>query len=170
MILHNTKPDLIIEIGTHQGGSALYLADLMYLYNKKSEVHTIDIYASVTEPLVINNPRIKLFTKGWENYPIESAKNFKRVMVIDDGSHRSEDVFQALIKFAPLVNPGLYYIVEDGIVTSLGIESELQLNGGPIVGIQKFNRLHSSFLRDLSIEEFWGRGATANQYGYLLKR
>ncbi|MGZ8552911.1 MAG: CmcI family methyltransferase, partial [Chitinophagaceae bacterium] len=39
MIIDEVKPDLIIEIGSYEGGNALYLADLLVLYGK-GEIHT----------------------------------------------------------------------------------------------------------------------------------
>ena len=44
MIINEVRPDLIIEIGTMHGGSALYLADLLELAGiEGGEVHTIDL-------------------------------------------------------------------------------------------------------------------------------
>ena len=44
MIIHDVRPDLIIEIGTMHGGSALYFADLLEIMNiEGGEVHTIDL-------------------------------------------------------------------------------------------------------------------------------
>src|SRR5438045_7270548 len=44
MIIGEVRPDLIIEIGSHEGGGALYLADLLKIYDIDGEVHTIDIH------------------------------------------------------------------------------------------------------------------------------
>ena len=44
MIINEVKPDLIIEIGTMYGGSALYFADLMDAIGiEGGEIHSIDI-------------------------------------------------------------------------------------------------------------------------------
>ena len=69
MIINEIKPDLIIEIGTYKGGGALYYADLLEIIGK-GEVHTINIIEDVDDPQIINNPRIKRFTEGYQNYDI----------------------------------------------------------------------------------------------------
>jgi len=64
MIINELKPDLIIEIGTNNGGSALYMADILDTIGK-GIIHTIDIESKVGE-LVQQHDRINLFTDGWE--------------------------------------------------------------------------------------------------------
>jgi thiamine pyrophosphokinase len=75
------KPDLIIEIGTFKGGGALYFADLLNIIGK-GEVHTINIIEDVDDLQVINNPRIKRFTEGYQNYDINLARGFEKVLVL----------------------------------------------------------------------------------------
>jgi cephalosporin hydroxylase len=91
MIISKVKPDLIIEIGTNDGGGSLYLSDLQQL-NGFGVVHTIDIVDMVTNELVLNNNNIKRFLGGYESYDLDNALGFKNILVIDDGSHTSEDV------------------------------------------------------------------------------
>ena len=64
MIIMGVKPDLIIEIGSFQGGSALYYSDLLQLLNNGGQVHTIDIQDYINSDLVKNNPNIKIFGGG----------------------------------------------------------------------------------------------------------
>jgi cephalosporin hydroxylase len=85
MILNEIKPDLVIEIGSSSGGNALYMADIMNTLGK-GIVHTIDIKRP-TADLVVNHPRIKIFDKGWEGYKVANAKEFLKILVIDDASH-----------------------------------------------------------------------------------
>ena len=107
MLLNIVRPDLIIEIGTNKGGSALYFADLMFDWQGK--VHTIDI-----NPITnIWHPGITFFNNGFENYDLENTKQFKKIMVIDDGSHTYEHVRDSLKKFYPIVSKNSYFIVED---------------------------------------------------------
>src|SRR5690348_11308293 len=94
MIIEEVKPDLIIEIGSFEGGSALYLADLLELHGK-GEIHTIDIEDRI-DPKVKAHKRIKFFSKGWENYDLGLIKDFKSVLVIEDGSHKYQDTLQSM--------------------------------------------------------------------------
>jgi cephalosporin hydroxylase len=163
MILWEIKPDLIIEIGTLSGGGALYLADLLDL-NGKGTIHTIDI-ENQSDPKVKKHPRIKLFYKGWEAYDIKMAKHFKKIMVVDDGSHTYEQVRDALTKFSPLVSKGSYYIVEDGVLTELN--TPIKYHGGPTKALKEFVKKNKKFSIDRKWTDMFGHNATFNVDGYL---
>ena len=79
MMIFDLKPDLIIEVGTNHGGSALYMADMLDLIGK-GEIHTIDIKEYEMNSLVLNHPRIKRFLGGYNNYDINLTKGFKNII------------------------------------------------------------------------------------------
>lgn len=166
MIIFEVKPDLIIEIGTNQGGSALYLADLMNSYGIDGEIHSIDINDNAVEN-VKSNPRIKLFTTGWENYDLELTKKFNKVLVIEDAAHTYECTLGAINKFAPVVSVNSYMIVEDGIINDIGMEE--MFDGGPLKSLREFLPLHPEFVVDRSWCDMFGKNATFNVNGYLKK-
>jgi len=163
MILREVDPDLVIEIGTNIGGGALYLADLMDI-SGHGMVHTIDVEKK-SDALAANHPRIKLFTDGWENYDLNEAKKYSKILVIDDGSHFAESTLGAMKKFAPLVSVNSYLIVEDGIINALQL-SKL-FNGGPIKAINDFLPTNQDFIIDRKWCDFFGKNATFNVNGYL---
>lgn len=165
MIVSKIRPDLIIEIGTYNGGSALYLADLMNNIGH-GLVHTIDI-KNHAKDLVQEHPRIRVFTEGWEKYDIKEAATFPVVLVIEDGTHVYEDTLGALKKFAPLVTLGSYLIVEDGIVDELGMGKEF--HGGPLKAIREFLKTNLDFEIDRHWCDFFGKNVTFNVNGYLKK-
>lgn len=165
MIIWEIKPDLIIEIGTSNGGGALYMADILDMIGN-GIVHTINI-ENKADKEVSEHPRIKLFTEGWVNYDTEEAKKFSKILVIDDGSHIYEDVLGALKKFSNLVSPGSYFIVEDGIVNELC--KEKGFNGGPLRAIQEFLKENNNFKVDRAYCDMFGKNATFNVNGYLKK-
>jgi cephalosporin hydroxylase len=165
MIISKIKPDLVIEIGTHAGGGALYLADLMNNIGH-GLVHTIDIKNQADE-LVQKHPRIALFTEGWEKYEIKKATQFTSVLVIEDSTHIYEDTLGAINKFAPLVTLGSYLIVEDGIIDELGMRKEF--HGGPLRAINEFLRTNLGFEIDRHWCNFFGKNVTFNVNGYLKK-
>lgn len=169
MLFMQLQPDLVIEIGTFQGGGALYYADLLQLIGK-GEVHTIDLEANCSE-LTKRHPRIKVFSGGWDAYPIENAKEHGVVLVIEDSAHTYENTLGVLNKFAPVVTPGSYLIVEDGIVdclVSLGRYKQETFNGGPVRAIEEFMQTHSDrFQVDRALCDFFGVNATWNPNGYL---
>lgn len=163
MILSELKPDLVIEIGTNMGGTALYLADLMDTLDH-GMIHSIDVTKKSSET-VARHPRVKLFDGGWQSYDVANARGFKKVLVIEDASHMYEDSIGCLEKFSPLVSPGSYYIVEDGIVSELGREKGF--HGGPLRAIREFLSGHSDFSVDRKWCDLFGTNATFNVNGYL---
>ena len=164
MLLWEVKPDLVIEIGTHKGGSTLYLADLLEL-NGKGIVHTIDLPGNEEDRAIQSHPRIKIWRTGYLDYDTKALSSFDKILVIEDGSHFYEDSLKALQKFSPFVTKGSYYIAEDGIVNELGKENEF--HGGPQKAVREFLASNSHFIIDRKWCDFFGPNATFNVNGYL---
>ena len=163
MIIEEVAPDLIIEIGTNEGGSALYFSDLLRIYGK-GEIHTIDIDDRVA-PLVKKQDNIRLFSEGWEKYDLALAEKFEKILVIEDSSHTYANTLAAIKRFAPVVTPGSYLIVEDGIIDALGLSAKY--GGGPVKAIKEFLPDHSNFELATQWSDFFGTNATFNTVGYL---
>lgn len=163
MILDEVNPDLIIEIGTNKGGSTLYLADLLEL-NGKGILHSIDIKDECGD-LVKNHPRIKLFKEGWIEYDLGLAREFDKVLIIEDSSHEYKNTLDVMNKFWPLVSIDSYFIIEDGIINDLGRINQYQ--GGPVKAIKEFLPKNDSFQLDTKWLNFFGESATFNTLGYL---
>jgi len=163
MIINDVNPDLIIEIGTNQGGSTLYFADLLKIYGK-GQIHSIDISDNCPD-IVKNHSRISLFHNGWETYDLEIAKGFDRILVIEDSSHFFQNTLSAIERFKNLVSVGSFLIVEDGIVDGLGWSKSF--DGGPVRAINHFLKSNSNFVQDMYWENFFGKSATFNTNGFL---
>jgi cephalosporin hydroxylase len=166
MIIFDVKPDLIIEVGANNGGSALYMADLLNITGK-GEIHTIDIVDRI-DPLASSHPRIRFFGKGYLDYDISLASRFEKILVIEDASHMYDQTLESMNKFASLVSPGSYLIVEDGIVDALGITK--QFDGGPLRAIREFLPDHPEFEIDRYYCDLFGKNATFNPDGYLKRK
>lgn len=166
MLITEIRPDLVIEIGTNKGGSSLYLADLLEL-NGLGELHTIDLPGNKEDILLHSHPRIKVFKEGYSGYETSKLTSYKKIMVIEDGSHQYEDVLATLQIFSPFVTPGSYFIVEDGFLTEMGMEK--QFNGGPQKAIYEFLGKNSNYITDRRWCDFFGPNATFNVNGYLKK-
>ena len=163
MILNEIKPDLIIEIGTNLGGSALYLADILDTIGK-GIIHTIDI-DDRSYPETKTHKRIKFFHKGWGDYDLNEAKGFEKILVIEDSSHEYKNTLDAINRFCHLVTPGSYLIVEDGIINALGWSKHYK--GGPVKAIKEFLPDHPEFQLDYNWINMFGKDATFNTLGYL---
>jgi cephalosporin hydroxylase len=147
MILNEIRPDLIIEIGTNLGGSALYIADLLDSIGN-GIIHTIDI-DDRSELAAKQHARIKFFHNGWEGYDLTLATTYEKVLIIEDSSHHYNNTLNVMEKFATIVTKGSYMIVEDGIIDELGFSEKFE--GGPVKAIKEFLPLHPEFM----IEEKW---------------
>ena len=113
-ILHDTRPDLIIETGTFSGGSALFLASMCDLIGG-GRIVTIDVEPQDDLPV---HPRIKYLAGSSVAPDIleqvrEEASGDDRVMVILDSDHSKDHVLAELREYAPLVSDDCYLIVED---------------------------------------------------------
>lgn len=193
MIIHDVRPDLIIEIGTMHGGSALYLADLLEIEGiEGGEVHTIDLvnpferkeYEGTLDnhkpnpnenpnypEVVAAHPRIKTFNGGFQNYDLSNCKGFNKILVIDDGSHVYTDVLSSMNKFKDIVSIGSYLIIEDGNAPDICPDPELvkAYEGGPLRAIYTFLRENEEFRIDYRWCDMFGINSTFNTYGYLMK-
>lgn len=165
MVIAEVNPELIIEVGTNHGGSALFMADMLELQGAGGIVHTLDVEDHGVPHVVQAHPRIHRFLTGWQGYPIDEAKGFSKVMVIDDGSHVYGDCLGAMERFAPLVTPGSYLIVEDGSLTYLGWSRRYA--GGPMKAISDFLASHKDFTVARDVCDLFGRNYTFNPDGYL---
>lgn len=163
MLIFEVQPQLIIEIGTNRGASALYFSDLLDIIGN-GEVHTIDIVDQV-HPLVKEKSNIHFFFNGYQEYDLSLTKNFKKIMVVDDGSHKYEDVRAVLQKFKNVVSVNSYFVIEDGIITEL--ELAQKYNGGPLRAIHEFLNENPQFIIDRKYCDFFGKNATFNVNGYL---
>ena len=163
MIVTELKPDLIIEIGTKFGGGTLYLADLMNSIDHGT-IHSIDILDQ-TSAVVKDHPRIKLFTKGWEEYDLSLTQGYGKIMIIEDASHIYEDTLAAMEKFAAVVTKDSYFIIEDGIIDAIG--KKKYYRGGPLKAIREFLPHHPEYIVDRKWCNLFGKNATFNVNGYL---
>jgi cephalosporin hydroxylase len=113
-IIHQTKPDVLVEAGTYKGGSALYYAGLFDLLGH-GRVVTIDIEAYPNRPV---HPRISyVLGSSTDQKTVDTVKREiepgSKVMVILDSDHHRDHVLRELRMYSPLVTQGMYLIVQD---------------------------------------------------------
>jgi len=166
MIINEIKPDLIIEVGTNYGGSTLYMADLLNIIGK-GIIHTMDVAEYVSDDLVKNHPRIKRFLGGFQEYDINNANGFEKILLIEDGSHNYQDVIDTMRKFKDIISVDSYMIIEDGSLVWMGWEEIY--NGGPLRAIEEFLSENDNFIIDRKWCDFYGKNVTFNPNGFLKK-
>ncbi len=164
-ILHEVRPDLIVESGTSRGGSALFLASVCDLLNH-GKVVTIDIAEQSGRP---QHPRITyLLGSSTSTEIVERVRNLiseqDRVMVILDSDHQKAHVLRELEIYSDLVTLGSYLIVEDSDINGHPVFPSF--GPGPMEALQEFLRKDPRFETDRTREKFL---LTSNPDGYLRK-
>lgn len=165
-IIATIKPDVIVEIGSGEGGSTLYLAHLAELLGH-GEVVSVDIERSNFK---VKHPRITVVT-GDSSAPetvrqVAARCRGRTTLIIHDGNHHRDQVLRDLNAYALLVSIGSYFIVEDGIVDLFPGEKTFGdfPGGGPLAAVEQFLRQHDNFMVDADRERYL---LTYNPRGYL---
>jgi cephalosporin hydroxylase len=163
-IIHEVRPEIIIEIGNAHGGSTLYLANLLDLLGR-GDVIAVDIDHSTFRA---RHPRITTVT-GDSLAPetlarVETLAGGRLGLVIHDGDHSREHVLGDLRAYAKFVQAGSYFIVEDTIIDLFRAGDGLGSVNGPLGAVEQFAREDSRFQIDTEREAFV---LTFNPRGYL---
>lgn len=107
-IIEETNPDLIIETGTLEGGSAWWFNNHSDALVMTMDINDVDILGKGI-PVV--------FYRG-DSLDIKiNTEQYERVMVVLDSDHSKDHVLAELKKFAPLVSKGCYLVVEDTFIS-----------------------------------------------------
>ena len=160
-ILWELRPDLVVETGTHQGGSALFLAAVMDAIGH-GQVISIDTVAAERRA----HPRVRyLHGSSTDDATLAAVRDTPAPatrMVVLDSDHRAAHVARELELYAPLVTMDSYLIVED---TNLnGHPAYPTFGPGPGEAVAAFLRANDAFEIDRSREKFL---MTFNPGGYL---
>ena len=159
------KPDLIIEVGTYKGGSALVLAHICDLVGS-GRIITIDPDAS-HDAIRPQHPRIE-YVRGSSTDPAifakvkKAAEGCSNVLVILDGDHRCPQVLEELRMYHPLISMNGFIIVEDTNIN--GHPTYPDFGPGPWEAVDAFMAENKQFVPDRTCERFM---LTMNPRGYL---
>lgn len=161
-IIAEIQPDLIIETGTHRGGSALFMAHMLDIIGH-GEVITIDILDYAGKP---EHSRIK-YVQGSSADPdlIDSllgSRSPAKCIVILDSDHSKKHILAELNLLAPHVSVGSYLIVEDTNIN--GHPAYPSFGESGFEAVEEFLSKNQSFSVDTSREKFL---MTFNPRGYL---
>lgn len=166
-ILWDTKPTLIIECGTFDGGSALYFASLFDMAGE-GRVISVDIQSHPSPP---RHPRVEYITGSSIAPHIiqrvrEAIRPDDRVMVILDSNHEKTHVAAELAAYHDVVTPGCYLVVEDSSVDLSPVANRHYQNGGPLVAIADFIGHHREYVIDRRREKYL---LTVAPYGFMYR-
>jgi len=165
-IIYTQRPDVILETGTADGGSAAFLADICELVGH-GRIVTIDIDHSLQT--LSKHDRISYLTGSSISDAIhdrirEEIAEANTVLVLLDSDHSEAHVRQELERFQHYVTPGSYIIVEDTNVN--GHPAGPNFGPGPMEAVRDFLNTTSSFKADATRERYL---MTLNPSGYLRK-
>jgi cephalosporin hydroxylase len=172
-LIASSRPDVIVETGTHRGGSALFFSDVAKLANQPMDVVTVDF-----------NPKLDYDPAAHRIFPIRgistASATFAQVkahlygmgggrrpttMVVLDSDHSKENVLEELRLYADLVTPGQWLVVED---TNVNGHPVLPAHGdGPYEAVSEFLAENDAFAPDPSCERFL---FTQNPRGWLRRK
>lgn len=152
-IIYQTRPDVLIEAGTADGGSAYYFATLFDLIGH-GRVITIDIVDSPKRPK--HNRITYILRSSTAAETLAHVKSLiapgERVMVSLDSDHRKQHVAKELKIYSDLVAVGCYMVVEDTNINGHPVRPDF--GPGPMEAVQDFMRADDRYMIDHSREKF----------------
>ncbi|VBB05180.1 s-adenosyl-l-methionine-dependent methyltransferase [Lucifera butyrica] len=156
-VLYRIKPDVIIETGVAHGGSLIYYAGLCKVMGN-GRVVGIDIDIRPHNRRAIEEHELASYITLIEGDSTASAvltlvksnvQAGETVAVILDSCHTQKHVAAELEAYAPLVSPGSYIIVTDGIMQELFDtprgNPEWQWDN-PGSAVEEFLQIHPEFI------------------------
>ena len=161
-IIQQHKIINVIEFGSFRGGSTIFFADMLKLFETGGKVLAVDIEDRM-DPKT-NRPDIeKLTASSISDMCEQTVKKFRlenpgKVLVILDSEHTSEHIYNELKLITPILVKDDYLVLEDA-----GYETSM------LPGMKKFFDEHSmEYDHDIEREELFG--VTPAKYGYWIKK
>jgi len=165
-VLHDLRPDLIVETGTAFGGSAYFLGDLCDTLGLDARIITVDVEDKPDRP---QHPRVTYVTASSTDPAVvaqvrDAVPAGGTVLVVLDSDHSRDHVLAELRAYADVVSVGSYVVVEDTNVN--GHPAYPEFGPGPMEAVEAFLAEDDRFVVDEGKEKFF---MTFNPRGYLRK-
>jgi cephalosporin hydroxylase len=163
LLLERARPRTLIEIGSYEGGSALWFADQV----AGMRVWSVD----VQPPSGITQDAVTFLGGDARDLavalPRELMESLERpLLVVEDSSHLASTTAAVLDFFDPWMRPGEFIVVEDGILTAMRAADAYE--GGPLRAIHEFMaRTNGRYEIDRTLCDYFGTNVTWNIDGYL---
>ena len=147
MMIHELRPDVVIEIGTKFGGSALMFADMMDAMDH-GRIISFDKNLSHVHEKVREHRRVTLIEASAGDYtPLQFGQS---ILIVEDAAHTYDCTRKCLELYSPLVQPGGYYVVEDAMQCHAHNKGER----GPLEAIHDFLAEHPDWEMDRDREVY----------------
>lgn len=169
LLLWRVQPRTIFEVGSKQGGSALYFADQLGNFGVDVHVHSYDVI-EVTD---VAHERVTFHFGDGRALQDSISSEFIRgcarpFLVVEDADHTYETSLAVVRFFHPFLEPGDWMVVEDGNLSDLYPDLYPDNSSGPNSALREFladNEGHYRIAQELC--DLFGYNATANINGYL---
>jgi cephalosporin hydroxylase len=166
-LIWDLKPRTIIEVGSKEGGSALFWADIARIYGLGCHVYSLDL-----EPPDLDDKAAITFARGDVH---ELGATFDELdlwraprpwLVTEDSAHTFRGCLAALRFLATALQRDDVLVMEDGNVAELGLAD--RYDGGPSRAIATFmDEQPGAFAIMTEYCDMFGPNATYNPNGYL---
>jgi cephalosporin hydroxylase len=168
-LLDRFRPATIIEIGSREGGSALWFADMMSAAGRRSRVISVDL----APPADLVDPRIT-FLAG-DALALERSLSETLLaglphpwLVSEDSVHTRAACSAVLRFFDPQLRQGDYIVIEDGIVAALPADQYSWYDNGPNRAVEQFLAERGHVYKiDRALCDHFGHNVTYNPNGWL---
>lgn len=157
-VIAATRPEVVVETGAKWGGSALWFE------RQGLDVITVDVDDRSSRRARERCERVT-WIAGDSIDPavvarVEQAVADRRVMVSLDAEHAAPHVAEEIRLYGPLVSPGCYLVVEDGIFDLAEDEAlkrrggvRIPAEGGPLLAIEQELTGDPAWERDERVEK-----------------
>ena len=158
-VIWRVRPDVIVETGVAHGGSLVFYAGLFAAMGK-GRVIGVDIDIRVHNRTAIMAHRLAehiTLIEGSSIDPVTVARvdaaieKYDSVMIVLDSNHRQEHVAVELEAYAPMVTPGSYIVVCDGIMAQVTGAPRTEPDwiwNNPLTAIDEFLPRHPEFIQE----------------------
>jgi cephalosporin hydroxylase len=164
-VLYAIKPDVIVETGIAHGGSLIFYASLCKAMGKGRVVGIdIEIRPHNRAAIVAHEmmPLITLVEGGsTDASTVEAVKALikpgETVLVLLDSNHLKDHVRGELDAYGPMVTPGSYIVVTDGVMAQVTGAPRTQPDwvwNNPLSAIDEYLVVHPEFLEEEPVFPF----------------
>lgn len=166
LLLAEIEPAWVVELGTFNGKSARWFAD-----TANCQVVSVDTHPQC-DPETLDHPNIT-WMRGNSIDPqvvrlVRALIDTESpVVVVADSDHSAAHVYAELEAYAPMVTPGSYMVVEDGIIRWVPEQLPHYRDSSPLDAIENWLREHPNWVPDMKLEDMYP--TTQHPMGWLRK-
>lgn len=172
-LMGQMKPSAVIEIGAHEGGRTMWLADMMTAHGLEPRVISIDLLPRDHDGHNGIDARVGDARNLAGVLPADDVQSLGHpLLIIEDSAHDEAACTAVLEYFDPLLATGDYVIIEDGAFRNEGdIHGSESALSPPSRAINAFlaRRSHDYEIDERFCDRF-GYNATFNPNGWLRRR